>query len=160
LIVEPLPISIEEQKSPAAVVRRLKHTTFSIETQMNYVPQTKNDFAGLTLFQNEKFQLLFGKAIQDEKVVLTVYRIAKERQIVASVVLENEDAVKPLKLKVNGKGDICNFSYSLNGNNWIILAENTDATNLSTQKAGGFIGTCIGLYATSNHLKNQINKNK
>jgi alpha-N-arabinofuranosidase len=156
LIVEPLPISIEEQKTPAAVVRRLKHTNFTIETQMDYVPKSANDFAGVTLFQNEKFQLLFGKTIVDQKVVLTIYRIAKEKQIVASVVLENDDAVKPLKLKVDGKGDKCNFSYSLNGNNWIVLAENADATNLSTQKAGGFIGTCVGLYATSNHLKNLI----
>jgi xylan 1,4-beta-xylosidase len=156
LILEPLPISIEEQKTPAAIVRRLKHTNFTIETQMDYMPKTENNFAGLTLFQNEKFQLLFGKTIVNQKVVLTIYRIAKEKQIVASVVLDNNDALKPIKLKVDGKGDKCNFSYSLNGNNWIVLAENTDATNLSTQKAGGFIGTCIGLYATSNHLKNQI----
>lgn len=121
---------------------------------MDYVPKTENDFAGLTLFQNEKFQLLFGKTMVNQKVVLTVYSIAKEKQIVESVVLEKNDAVKSIKLKVDGKGDKFNFSYSLNGTNWIVLTENTDATNLSTQKARGFTGTCIGLYATSKHLNN------
>ena len=160
LLIKSLPISIEEQKSPAAVVRRQQHTNFTVETQMEFVPKSENDFAGLTLFQNEKFQFLFGKTIVDGKLVLNIYRVAKEKVVVASVVLVGKEAKSPVKLKVDGKAGKCDFMYSLDGKKWIALAENVDATNLSTQVAGGFIGTCVGLYATSNHLLNKgISKN-
>ncbi|MBS7283792.1 MAG: hypothetical protein KIG93_11245, partial [Prevotella sp.] len=36
------------------------------------------------------------------------------------------------------------------GGDWQLLAKGVDASNLSTQKSGGFIGACIGLYASSN----------
>jgi len=57
---------------------------------------------------------------------------------------------------VDGKAGICDFQYSFAGEKWITMLVNTDATNLSTQKAGGFIGTCIGFYATSNNLINRL----
>ena len=155
LRIKSLPISIEEQKSPAAVVRRQQHTNFTVETQMDYIPKTENDFAGITLFQNEKFQFLFGKTIVDGKNVLNIYRLSKENSVVGSLVLEAKEAKSRLKLKVEGNAGKCDFKYSLDGKNWIVLAQNVDATNLSTQVAGGFIGTCIGLYATSSHLKLQ-----
>lgn len=122
-------------------------------TQLEYVPTNENDFAGLTLYQNEKFQFLFGKTIVEGKTVLNIYRIAKDKAVIASVVLEGKEATSPIKLKVEGKGGICNFLYSFDGKDWKMLTENADATNLSTQMAGGFIGTCIGMYATSNHQK-------
>jgi alpha-N-arabinofuranosidase len=86
-------------------------------------------------------------------VVLNIYRLAKEKVVVASIVLEGKEAKGPVKLKVDGNAGKCDFRYSLDGKKWIDLAKNVDATNLSTQLAGGFIGTCIGLYATANHLQ-------
>jgi alpha-N-arabinofuranosidase len=151
LKIKPLPISIEGQKSPAAVVRRQKHNNFSVETQMEFTPKTENDFAGLTLFQNERFQFLFGKTIVNGKVVLNVYRMAKDKKILASIELKGKQAKKSIKLQVKGDGGKADFYYSLDGKTWITIVENADATNLSTQAAGGFIGATIGLYATSKH---------
>ena len=153
LNIKPLPISIEEQKSPAAVVRRQQHSNFTVETQLKYSPTTENDFAGLTLFQNDKFQFLFGETITNGKTVLNIYRIEKTKQVIASVELQGKELKKSIKLKVEGKAGICNFYYSFDGKKWLTLFENADATNLSTQKAGGFIGTTIGLYATTKHLQ-------
>ena len=42
------------------------------------------------------------------------------------------------------------FYYAEEGGNWQLLAKGVDASNLSTQKSGGFLGACIGLYASSN----------
>ena len=151
LKIKPLPISIEEKKSPAAVVRRQKHNNFSVETQMEFTPKTENDFAGLTLFHNERFQFLFGKTIENGKIVLNVYRMAKDKKLLASVELKAKDSKNPIKLKVLGKAGKADFCYSFDGENWKTIVENADATNLSTQAAGGFIGTTIGLYATTKH---------
>ena len=152
LKIKPLPISIEAQKSPAAVVRRQQHTNFSVETQVEFIPETDNDFAGLTLFQNEKHQFLFGKTIVDNKTVLAIYRIEKEKKCIASMELKGKEVKKGIKLKVDGKGGTCDFYYSYDGKKWIALAQNIDATNLSTEIGGGFQGVTIGMYATSDHL--------
>ena len=46
--------------------------------------------------------------------------------------------------------DIMDFYYAEEGGSWQLLAKGVDASNLSTQKSGGFLGACIGLYASSN----------
>ena len=56
-----------------------------------------------------------------------------------------------LKLKIEGKGKYYSFYYSIDSENWILLAEDIDASLLSTKFAGGFVGTYIGMYASSNH---------
>jgi xylan 1,4-beta-xylosidase len=156
LIMKPLPVSLEEQKLPSAVLRRQQHTNFKVETQLQYSPTTENDFAGMTLFQNEKHQFLFGKTWIDGNENLVLYRIVKgEKEVLAAQVLEGKEAKASIKLKVEGNGGQSDFSYSIDGKVWKILVEKADASILSTQVAGGFVGTMIGLYATSNHtLKN------
>ena len=84
LNIKPLPVSIEEKKSPAVVLRRQQHTDFDLETQLEFIPKTENDFAGLTLFQNEEYQFLFGKTILDGKESLVLYRIEKSKEVLAS----------------------------------------------------------------------------
>lgn len=152
LYITPLSVSIQEKESPAVVLRRQQHTNFAVETQLEYTPKTEHDFAGMTLFQNEAYQFLFGKTIVEGKESLVVYRIEKNIETVACISLNKNEIKLPIKLKVEGKAGQCDFLYSLDGINWQTILLNADATNLSTQKAGGFIGTCIGLYATSNHL--------
>jgi len=54
-----------------------------------------------------------------------------------------------IKLKITGKGSNYSFYVSYNGTDWVTVAEDADAHNLSTQDAGGFTGTLIGPYASS-----------
>jgi alpha-N-arabinofuranosidase len=43
------------------------------------------------------------------------------------------------------------FSFSANTTGeWVTILDRVDATYLSTSKAGGFIGTILGVYASSN----------
>ncbi|NDV81566.1 glycoside hydrolase family 43 protein [Bacteroides sp. 51] len=153
LNITPMNISIEERKSPAAVLRRQQHTSFIVETQLEYIPQTADDFAGFTLFQNEAYQFLFGKTIIDGKEKLALYRMAGDKEIVAAIELNKKDAAVPIRLKVEGKGRYYDFSYAFDGEDWKTLAADADAINLSTEHAKGFVGAMIGLYATTNHLK-------
>lgn len=148
LNIKALPISIEEKKSPAAVLRRQQHTNFSLETQLEYTASTNNDFAGITLFQNEEYQFLFGKTVIDGKESVVLCRLEKNKEILASIPLTSDS---PLKLKVEGKGRYYDFLYSQDTEDWKVIAEKVDASNLSTEIAKGFVGTCIGLYATTNH---------
>ena len=51
-----------------------------------------------------------------------------------------------LKLRISGAGPNYSFYYDA-GAGWQPLRENDDGTILSTEKAGGFVGTVIGPYA-------------
>ncbi len=148
LAITPLAISTEESLSPSAVLRRQQHTNFSVETQLEYTPLSKNDFAGLVLFQNEKYQFLFGKTFIDGRENIVVYRVENQKVLLVSKALTSAEINSPLKLKVEGRGGMADLLYSTDGKSWIALVSNADITNLSTSKAQGFVGTCIGLYAT------------
>jgi beta-xylosidase len=58
-----------------------------------------------------------------------------------------------ITFKIGAKGKYYNFSYSLNGKDWIFLKESVDGTFLSTKKARGFVGTIYGMYTTSSGEK-------
>jgi alpha-N-arabinofuranosidase len=78
-------------------------------------------------------------------VVLT-RRFKGEDSVIASVPLDT----KRLYLKVEAKGQSYSFSYSVANEEWRVLQENVDGRTLSRTNAGGFVGTMIGPYASSN----------
>lgn len=142
-------VNLEERKNPSALVRRQQHTTFETETCLRFQPIEESDFAGLTIFQNEEFHFVFGKTMINGKVSLIVNRIERGKVNLVTHEMKSGDIDRPLYLKVSGDGPKYSFGYSLDGKNWITLVEKADGTNLSTRKAGGFIGALIGLYTTS-----------
>ena len=54
-----------------------------------------------------------------------------------------------LLLKVEGSGARYRFSYRVGNEKWKQLGGDQDGTILSTKKAGGFVGTYIGMFARS-----------
>jgi alpha-N-arabinofuranosidase len=56
-------------------------------------------------------------------------------------------------LKIEGKGRLYSFYYSADSEKWIPVMESVDGKYLSTQIAGGFVGTILGMYASSQGKK-------
>nr|WP_010218040.1 hypothetical protein [Sphingomonas sp. PAMC 26621] len=52
----------------------------------------------------------------------------------------------PFRFRISAHGGRYDLAYSVR-KAWVTLAANVDATNLSTDKAGGFVGTMIGPFA-------------
>lgn len=105
--------------------------------------------AGLALLQNEHFNFVFGKTLLDGKPAVVLTRAERGVVLVGSAFI---DANAPLRLKIEGDGRYYSFYYAV-GNDWKPLAIGVDAINLSTSRSGGFIGACIGLYATAGGKK-------
>ncbi len=63
------------------------------------------------------------------------------------------DENKNIFLKITGNGKFYYFYYSIDEINWRIIKEQVDAKYLSTNVAGGFVGTILGMYASSNGEK-------
>lgn len=137
--------TIREKKPVSAIFRRQQHTDFSAETLLKFNPLTENDLAGMVVLQNEDYNFIFGQTLVDGRKALVLKKNAGSEETVASTPLEAGD----LKLRIDGKGKYYSFYYRPEGSeSWIALAENVDASNLSTSRSGGFIGAVIGLYAT------------
>ena len=54
-------------------------------------------------------------------------------------------------LKIEGSSGKYSFYFALKKDKWVLIKKDVNATNLSTEVAGGFVGAYIGLYASSDH---------
>lgn len=151
LTIHPKDVNISQKESPAAVFCRQQHTNFTAETSLRYEPRTQKDLAGVVLLQNERFNFVFGKTLRDGQPVVTLTKSEKEQSVIASAPLSADKDNQPLRLKIEGHGRYYDFYYAEGNAAWQTLARGVDAVNLSTGKSGGFIGVCIGLYATCNN---------
>jgi alpha-N-arabinofuranosidase len=52
-------------------------------------------------------------------------------------------------LKIEARGKEYSFSYGTKEGDWILLKDKVDASFLSPRNVYGFVGTVIGMYATS-----------
>ncbi|MFC3364825.1 hypothetical protein ACFOG5_16725 [Pedobacter fastidiosus] len=57
--------------------------------------------------------------------------------------------VYALYLQITANKEDYSFSYGNTPNNWKLLKDKVDGKFLSTQVAGGFIGSLFAMYATS-----------
>ncbi len=140
-----LPGNIYKREPLSAIWARQQHGTFTAETSLDFTPRNDKDIAGIALLQKEDYNFVLGKTMKDGKLMLTLTRTEKNKALIASA------AIKPgtLRLKVEGHYRYYDFYYAEAGGTWQLLAKGVDASNLSTQKSGGFLGACIGLYASS-----------
>jgi len=151
LRIRPVEQNISEKPNPAFLGRRQQHAAFEVETSLVFTPDNERQLAGIACFQNEKFHIVFGLTLQNNKPILKVIStndgISTVNGTVELPVANNGHSVR---LKIEGNGATYSFYASYQKDKWIAVAENVNAEMLSTQIAGGFTGTVIGLYATGN----------
>ena len=147
LRIEPFEADITELKPTATLFHRQMHRSFTFTTTMDYKPKSAEDLAGITTYQNERFNYLFGITRKDKEYYILLQRTEEgSSEILAS---KKIDLDNPVKLQVQARGDQYEFSYALDGENFENLGGKVSGDILSTNVAGGFTGAMIGLYATS-----------
>ena len=141
-----LPGNIYKREPIAAIWARQQNGTFTAETSLDFTPRNDNDIAGIALLQKEDYNIVMGKTMLNGRLAITLTRAEKNNALIASAF------IKPgtLRLKVEGHDRYYDFYYAEQGGDWQLLAKGVDASNLSTQKSGGFLGACIGLYSSAN----------
>jgi xylan 1,4-beta-xylosidase len=139
-----------ELGNPAFIGKRQQHMNALAETSIDFDAKSENEKAGMTIFQDEKHFYYVCKSIEQDKPVVQLFKSNEDGKSMELLVQQ------PLKSKsnkagvrINVQGAQCSFHYTANGKDWILLKDKVDATFLSTQVAGGFIGCVFGLYATS-----------
>lgn len=157
LYIKPRKESIHTETNFSFIGRRQQHLQFEASTKLSYVLTNALQTAGLVAFQNEKQYLLLGKRLNSEgKVeVFLEEKAATINKGTPTILAKKElgDKSKDLYLKIEGNKRYYDFYYKTSDKGeWMPLAKDIDAAILSTNKAGGFVGTFLAMYASENHF--------
>ncbi len=142
------PEKLAEPVNPSFVGRRQQHINFAARAALEFMPHNPNECAGLVLLQNNEFHFRF--VITLAETGQTVARLVKREQGEDRPLAEHPVAGPRLYLKVEAYGQAYNFYVASVSEAWQPLAQNVDGRILSTPVAGGFVGTYLGMYASSN----------
>ncbi len=147
LSIKPFNTNIKAVAPVSALFKRQMHKKFTATVTMDYKPGSEKDLAGIACYQSERFHYVFGITKKGNDNYLLLERTAKGvSEIIASVKL---DADKPVQLQVEAEGDDYRFNYASGAGSFTNLGGTVSGDILSTNVAGGFTGSLIGLYATS-----------
>ncbi len=146
LAIHPLAEDLHTLRNPAFLGRRQQHLRFEASTAMT--APSPGVAAGLAAFQSEAYWYFLG-----------VRRIDGGRM---AVFLEGRDGggttrtlatreipdTDTLRLKIDGDKGEYGFAFDAgDGRGWQTVASKVDGTVLSTDRAGGFVGTLLGPFA-------------
>lgn len=140
------PEMVSEWANPSFVGRRQQHMNFVTQTVMEFTPENEHECAGMVVMQNSDYHFRFVVTLAGGQRVI---RLIKRQDGNDSTLAEKPLAGKLTYLKVEAQGQAYSFSVSVDGGQWQPVAENVEGHILSTTVAGGFVGTYIGLYASS-----------
>jgi xylan 1,4-beta-xylosidase len=144
LTVEPLAEGLGTLKNPSFLARRQQHIGFEASTALT-VPKSSDTAGGLAAFQNENHWYFLGvRRVGDAAELFLEKCSARKTETIAR---KNIAPHRILKLKISGQEGAYSFAYDADGSGWTYLLENDDATILSTDVSGGFVGAVLGPYA-------------
>ena len=154
-------IGINDRRQPSVIGRWITNNEFDAQTAVNFLPTDPEDFAGIILFHNDECNIRFGKALDEQgKPCLKLIAYSMDKlNTETEIPLRESDADKKIYLKVTGnepqtagESVYYTFSYSFSPKtDWVQAGEPVSADLLSTQTAGGFTGTMVGIYATGDY---------
>jgi xylan 1,4-beta-xylosidase len=143
LAIQPLPVALQSLDNPSFLAHRQQHLAFDASTELQR-PQEAQVRAGLVAFQNETHWYFL--AVTGRELLLEKRSTPESAQVLARVTLPAA-GVPTIKLRISGNARAYSFFYDADGAGWKPLLENDDGSILSTDIAGGFVGTVVGPYA-------------
>lgn len=150
------PEMIYEKVNPSFVGRRQQHLNCDAVALLKFTPQAEKETAGIIAFQNENHYYYLGKTLFKGKPVV---QLRKQSSVIAQIELGSDEVNKPLYLKIESQGKFYHFYYSTSRDTWQTVKKSVDGKFLSTEVAGGFVGTMMGMYASSQeHSSSNIAK--
>jgi xylan 1,4-beta-xylosidase len=149
LQIQARPEAIAGLGQPSFIGWRQQHGWAEAETRLTFAPKREGERAGLVAFQNGSFFFL-GKVREKDGSKLCVAKRAGADEPENGVMLACVPAPEgPVNLKIAARGGAYDFYYGSKPGEWTALLRDADGSILSTRKAGGFVGTVIGMYAYS-----------
>lgn len=144
IAITPRPELLSGTGNPSYLGRRVQHAHFTASTSVE-VPAETGVSAGLAVFQNDRHHYFFAVSRVADGLAVYLERSAGDRgQMTSSVRLPGASR---MKLRVTGDDAKCSFDYAADAGDWKTLVADADATLLTTEVAGGFVGATVGMHA-------------
>lgn len=140
--------NLQSLQQPAFLGRRQQHLNYTSRAALS-LPQQIGTQAGITVFQNQSAHYFLYAQKSTAGYSVELQRVSEGKAtVVASKALDAATAGDSLVLQVKGSEAVVSFSAWLESTpeHAITVAADEDATCLSTQKAGGFVGNYIGMH--------------
>jgi len=144
--------TMRSKEHPAFSGRRIRHKNWEFSAELEFVPKNANECAGIILLQNEDYQyrleiFLYSKDIQSLRLIKAAGKNTDE-EIINTVELHSVQ--KAIILKANCIDMELSFFYETDNKNMTKISDGHDARILSTEYAGGFVGSLAGVFASGN----------
>jgi xylan 1,4-beta-xylosidase len=147
LTINTRPETCLENVNPSFIGFRQQHLIGEVSAEMIFDTQKDNEKSGIIVFQNEQHFYYLCKSIKNNKPGIQLYKSeGKEIKEIAAAYLSD---IARIFLKVQANKKVYNFLYSIDNKKWISIANEIDAKFLSTEVAGGFVGSFYAMYTTS-----------
>lgn len=151
LLITPFETNIREVKPTSTLFHRFQHKKFNSSVVLSYIPKSDSELAGIVCYQKENYNYVFGITKKDKEYYILLERNEGQKStVISSAKIELK---KPIKLAIECNGDNIRFNYSENELDYVNLGGTLSTDIITTNVAGGFTGTLLGLYATT---KNDI----
>jgi xylan 1,4-beta-xylosidase len=139
----PQEINLDEEYNPSFLARRQQHLVFEASTEL-VPPKQAGIAAGLAAYQNSSHWYFLGTRRTDDGLqVFLERRAGKALQLTSLTAIAMPGS---LKLRISANGGKYSFFYD-SGQGWKPVREDDDGSILSTEIAGGFVGTVLGPFA-------------
>ncbi|MCL2266916.1 MAG: glycoside hydrolase family 43 protein [Treponema sp.] len=136
---------------PSFAGRRIRHKNWAFSASIEFAPNTENESAGIVLFQNEDWHYRLELGMKNVvNYILKLIKVSGK---------DNEELIKSAEIKLKGAhavlAAICkemklSFFYGNDQYSLELFADSQDAKILSTEYAGGFVGSLAGVFASGN----------
>lgn len=154
LTIKSFSTNVKEAKPISALFHRQQHKTFTTTVTMNYIPISEKDLAGMVCYQSEVFNYVFGITKKDKDYYILLERTEEKvkgpngQRVSTIIASEKIDISKPVQLQIIAEEDNYRFNYSTDNQTFKNVGGTVSGDILSTNVAGGFTGSLIGLYGT------------
>jgi len=146
LSLHPRPVPLDSLGNPSFLGHRQQHQSFDASTELE-IPREPDVAAGLAAFQSENYWYFLGVRRQPDAASPEVFLEKRAGSHTDTIARMPIDESARLKLRITGNARAYSFYFNQGGSSWKALKEGDDGSILSTDVAGGFVGTMIGPYA-------------
>ena len=146
------PVYLGEQANPCFVGRRQQHMTFTVTAELEFNSDSEGQSAGLALLQSDAWHMRFAVVRAENGIQARLIRCENSIPVVvAEAELAELDELCEnglrLMLRIEAEEQELRFLCGFEESRLAVLAEHIDARMLSTDMAGGFVGTYVGMFA-------------
>jgi xylan 1,4-beta-xylosidase len=132
---------------PAFIGRRQQHMQFDAKTELQ-LPTAEKMSAGIAAFQSEASHYYFGIQRTASGYQVFVEQTNKAApKILINAPISKDALDKSITLGIAGNAGKISFYYQSKTGKTVSVLKDADATILSTETAGGFVGTYLGMHA-------------